>query len=86
MEQAHNVNKEYLNLIKTCTNPQQACGAKQSDLFSDCLEESAIDMPLDHYMPEIKLEVDVADQYNIVLLDKLEESDGAKLENNIAGI
>lgn len=46
--------------------------------LSDCLEESAIDMPVDHYLDDIKLEV-MGDQYGILLLDK---DVSAQLEKN----
>ncbi|XP_005189187.2 zinc finger protein Xfin isoform X2 [Musca domestica] len=73
----HHVNERYMKFLAD----GQEDPLLENDVgnkLSDCLEESAIDMPVDHYLDDIKLEV-VGDQYGILLLDK---DVSAQLEKN----
>lgn len=73
----HHVNERYIKFLAD----GQEDPLLENDVgnkLSDCLEESAIDMPVDHYLDDIKLEV-VGDQYGILLLDK---DVSAQLEKN----
>ncbi|KNC28964.1 hypothetical protein FF38_13785 [Lucilia cuprina] len=69
--QIHNVNKKYSQLLASRNDPLQ-----EIDHFNDCLAESTIDLPLDPYMPEVKLEEDFVDPYNTSLGNKLSDSEG----------
>ncbi|XP_061392993.1 zinc finger protein 721 [Musca vetustissima] len=61
----HHVNEKYLKLLASDQkDPLLECDT--ANQAADCLEESAIDMPVDHYLSDVKLEVG-GDQYGIVL-------------------
>lgn len=82
--QIHDVNKKYLELLDNCNDPLQEglFNEVEVDNITDCLAESTIDLPLNQYIPEIKIEVDFPDPYNIVLDNNLCSGNGeAKLEN-----
>ncbi|XP_075150721.1 uncharacterized protein LOC142224821 [Haematobia irritans] len=65
---AHEVNEKYLKLF--VSDGGGGDPLEGNNPLSDCLEESAIDMPVDQYLGDIKLEV-VGDQYGgMLLLDK----------------
>ncbi|XP_013108712.2 zinc finger protein 91 isoform X1 [Stomoxys calcitrans] len=64
---AHEANEKYLKLL--AIDGGDADPLDENNLLSDCLEESAIDIPVAQYLGDIKLEV-VGDQYGMLLLDK----------------
>ncbi|XP_065363358.1 uncharacterized protein LOC135956717 [Calliphora vicina] len=75
--QIHNVNKKYSQLL-ACNDPLQ-----EIENLSDCLAESTIDLPLEQYIPEIKLEEDLVDPYNNDLSNTVPVSK-SKLESEVS--
>ncbi|XP_073836957.1 uncharacterized protein [Musca autumnalis] len=79
----HDVNEKYLKLFTSdqedaaAADPLLGCDIGNS--LSDCLEESAIDMPVVHYLRDVKLEV-VGDPYGILLMDKSMSDEPEKKE------
>lgn len=52
-----------------------------TDNMADCLAESAIALPLEQYMPEVKLEDEMVMSYDINMTNKLEEEE-ERFEND----
>lgn len=59
LRQIHSVNRKFLKLLGKSEDPLQDGFQSDVEQFSDCLEESTIDLPLEQYIPEIKLEDDL---------------------------
>lgn len=59
LRQIHSVNRTFLKLLGRSEDPLQDGFQSDNEPFSDCLEESTIDLPLEQYIPEIKLEDDL---------------------------
>lgn len=79
---AQDVNEKYLKLLVIDVgDPLQANDGNNP--LSDCLEESVIDMPVDQYLGDVKLEV--TDQYGIVLLDKISTESTTNYDANNKG-
>ncbi|TMW51204.1 hypothetical protein DOY81_003681 [Sarcophaga bullata] len=68
LRQIHSVNRKFLKLLGKSEDPLQDSFQSDVEQYSDCLEESTIDLPLEQYIPEIKLEDDLESTHT-----KLEE-------------